>query len=168
MPPDHDAVDQIRGHLRTIHPDLDTSGFGVTGRILRQARAIEAARVDHLDAYGLSPGDFDVLATVRRVQGDAGVNPGRLLQSVLITSGGLTKRLDRLEKAELLVRRPDPEDRRATLVRLTARGLRLIDAALQSLLEAEGDRVRAALTDRQMEQLASLLRRLDLDAANDV
>lgn len=160
MTPPPDAIDAIEARLAQLYPDLDTSGFAVTGRILRLARHITARRVDHLTDFGLTPGDFDVLATVRRVQGPEGVNPGTVLESVLITSGGLTKRLDRLESAGLLERRPDPDDRRGTLARLTDEGTEVVDAALQSLVSAERDLVAEVMTDRQMDQAAALLRRL--------
>lgn len=160
MNPPPDAIDAIQARLAELYPDLDTSGFAVTGRILRLARHITARRVDHLTDFGLTPGDFDVLATVRRVQGPGGVNPGTVLESVLITSGGLTKRLDRLESAGLVERRPDPDDRRGTLVRLTDEGTEVVDAAVQSLVSAERELVAEVMTDRQMDQAAALLRRL--------
>lgn len=156
----HDAVDGMRARLATLYPDLDTSGFAVTGRVLRLARAIDRHRADHLAESDLSPGDFDVLATVRRLEGDEGVNPRRVLQSVLITSGGLTKRLDRLEASGLLARHPDPDDRRGTRVRLTEQGRITLDGALRSLLDAERVLVGRALGDEDTGRLADLLRRL--------
>lgn len=160
--PQTDAVDDMRARLHELHPDLDTSAFGIVGRVLRLAGRFERLRAEHLEAFGLVPGDFDVLATIRRIQGDDGVNPGRILTSVLITSGGLTKRLDRLESAGHVARHPDPDDRRGTLVRLTSAGVDLIDRALTSLLTAEGELVADALSERQVEQAAALLRRVVL------
>jgi DNA-binding MarR family transcriptional regulator len=80
---------------------------------------------------------------------------------VLITSGGLTKRLDRLEHAALISRHPDPDDRRGTLVRLTTEGREVIDDALTTLLEAENDLVQTALGDEDgTDAAASMLRQL--------
>lgn len=160
MPDTPDGIDAMRDRLAELYPDLDTSGFGVTGRILRLAQAIDRRRAEHLREFDLAPGDFDVLATIRRIEGESGVNPGRLLQSVLITSGGLTKRLDRLEGAGLVARHPDPDDRRATLVRLTDEGRHLIDAVLPSLLTEEHQLLAEALSDRQRDQVAGALRRI--------
>lgn len=155
-----DAVDGMRDRLAELHPDLDTSAFALTGRILRLAQSLERLRAEHLKEFGLVPGDFDVLATIRRIEGDTGVNPRRLLRSVLITSGGLTKRLDRLETAGWIGRHPDPDDRRATLVRLTSEGRDLIDRVLPSLLSREHELVAQAVTDRQRDQVAATLRQL--------
>lgn len=156
-----DPIDEIRARLAVLHPDLDTSGFAVTGRILRLARVILRLREEHLERYDLNQGDFDVLATVRRTEGNIGVKPRRLLESVLITSGGLTKRLDRLEEADLISRHPDPDDRRGTLVRLTTEGRDAIDNALPTLLEAEHALVDSALDD-EADTAASMLRQLVL------
>jgi DNA-binding MarR family transcriptional regulator len=162
-----DAVDGMRDRLATLYPELDTRAFGVTGRVLRLAQSIDRRRAEHLSQFGLVPGDFDVLATIRRIAGDAGVNPGRLLRSVLITSGGLTKRLDRLQTAGWVDRDPDPDDRRATLVRLTPEGRDLVDRALPSLLASEQELIERTLTDRQRDQTAASLRRLVLALAAD-
>lgn len=167
MPDAPDAVDGMRGRLAELYPDLDTSAFALTGRVLRLAQTFDRLRADHLKEFGLVPGDFDVLATIRRIEGAAGVNPGRLLQSVLITSGGLTKRLDRLETAGWVARHPDPDDRRATLVRLTAEGRDLIDRVLPSLLSREHELVAQTVTDRQRDQAVATLRRLVLGLADE-
>lgn len=154
-----DALDVIREHLAETHPDLDTSGLAVTGRLLRAASRIEAARTERLRDHDLTVADFDVLATLRRRQGRTGINPSTLQGSVMISSGGMTKRLDRLESAGLLRRKPDPDDRRGVIVQLTRTGRRRIDAALVSLLEQERDDVVAALPSAEdRDVLAALLR----------
>jgi DNA-binding MarR family transcriptional regulator len=155
-----DAVDRIRERLAELYPELDTTAFGVTGRVLRLASTVELARAEYLAAFDLTPGDFDVLATIRRLEGTEKVNPTRLLQSVLITSGGLTKRLDRMEAAGLIARYRDPDDRRGALVRLTPDGTTLVDRALPSLLTMEQETLEQALTARQLSQTAALLRRI--------
>lgn len=167
MPHASDGIDGMRERLAELYPELDTSAFGLTGRVLRLAQAIERHRSEHLKQFDLAPGDFDVMATLRRIEGDTGAHPGTLLQSVLITSGGLTKRLDRLEAAGWLARHPDPGDRRATLVRLTPQGRELLDQALQSLLTSERELVDGAIPQRQRDQAAATLRRLVLALTSD-
>ncbi|MGD2042145.1 MAG: MarR family transcriptional regulator [Acidimicrobiia bacterium] len=160
MPSDTDAVDGIRSRLAELYPDLDTAAFGLTGRILRLARDIEMNRARHLSSFDLTPGDFDVLATIRRTDLGEGVNPGRLLESLLITSGGLTKRLDKLESAGLIERNPDPNDRRGTLIRILPAGTDLIDRAIPSLLKEEAEVVEAKLSTEQLDRVSAMLRRL--------
>lgn len=156
-----DAIDNIRDQLGRVGLDVDTDGLAVTGRLMRLARHVEAARDEFLASFGLSVADFDVLATLRRRGQPSGVKPKDLLASVMITSGGMTKRLDRLEVAGLVERHPDPEDRRGVLIRLSPAGRDLIDEALPSLLEVEAETIRAAIgSERDRERLAGLLRRL--------
>lgn len=162
-----DAVDRIRSHHTARYPDLDTRAFGVTGRVLRLAQFFESKRAEHLAAFDLTSGDFDVLATIRRTQGSDGVNPGQVLQSVLITSGGLTKRLDRLESAGLIRRQPDPSDRRATLLRLTESGAELVDRVIPSLLTMEHGFVSSVLSRTQVDQASSLLRMLTTESERE-
>jgi DNA-binding MarR family transcriptional regulator len=98
-----------------------------------------------------------------RRKGDDGINPGILLDVLLISSGGLTRRLDRLEAAGLIERHPDPEDRRSTLLRLTKEGASRIDQAIPSLLEWEDEVLRRVLTERGLQETSSVLRRLMLN-----
>lgn len=163
-----DAVDDIRTQLEELGLAVDTDGLAVTGRLLRLARRVESAREEVLGAFGLSVADFDVLATLRRRATPGGVKAKELQAAVMITSGGMTKRLDRLEGAGLVERHPDPDDRRGVLIRLSTAGERLIAEALPTLLAAEGRMVREAIgSDRDRERLAALLRQLlvSLDAS---
>jgi DNA-binding MarR family transcriptional regulator len=153
-------MEWIRDRLAELYPQLDTEGYDVAGRIIRLAHAIETTRSEQLASYGLSPGEFDVLATVRRIDQGEGVNPGRFLESMVITSGGLSKRLDRLETEGLIERSPDPNDRRGTLIRLTPHGQAVIDEVLPLVVKSESEVIKAKLTPRQLEQTADLLRRL--------
>lgn len=119
-------------------------------------------RAGHLAAFDLTSADFDLLATIRRTQASVGVNPSRLLQSVMVTSGGLTKRLDRLEESGLIDRHPDPGDRRGTLVRLTPAGEKQIDTVLPSVLAMEHEFLTRELSASELEEVATLLRRLGM------
>lgn len=156
-----DPIDVIREQLKELYPDLDTNGLAVTGRILRLGAVVEGVRNRFLKEYGLTQADFDVLATLRRLCGDRGCNPTELHRSVMITSGGMTKRLDRLEQAALVTRRPDPDDRRGTLIELTTKGFELIDEVLPGLLASETELVLDAVTGKgDVERLQSLLSEL--------
>lgn len=109
--------------------------------------------------FCLDRGEFDVQATLLRAGQPYRLTPGALAESMMVTSGAVTKRVDRLERVGLLVREPDPRDRRGVLVKLTSEGLELINQAVEQHLENE-ERLLPALTHREREQLARLLRKL--------
>lgn len=152
-----DGVDGILRQWRQERPDLDASPMGVIGRVSRLARELEQ-RLDPVFARnGLEAGLFDVLATLRRSGEPYRMRPADLAQAVMLTSSGTTKRLDRLESAGLIVRRPDPQDRRGLLIELTPAGRQLIDTAVADHVAAE-DRLLAALSPEDRDRLAGLLR----------
>lgn len=156
-----DRIDRIRADLARVVPEHDTAGLAVTGRLLRLARLVEDRRGERLRELGLTPADYDVLATLRRRSGTRGLNPGDIQRAVMVTSGGMTKRLDRLQEAGLVERRPDPDDRRGVRIRLTRRGLGLVDRALARMLAVERTVVVDALpASADRDRLVALLRTL--------
>ena len=159
MPAARDAVDLITAQWRLERPDLDPAPMGVVGRISRIA-VLAQRELDRVFArYGLSGGDFDVLATLRRSGAPHRLTPGALSRSTMVTTGGMTKRLDRLEELGLIHREPDPHDRRGRLIALTDKGRTLIDTAVEGHLDNE-ERLLAGLSAAKREQLARLLREL--------
>ena len=133
-PPDCDHLDALIDQVGVIKPELDLSGLAVTGRILRLAARLEESRGRLLAPFELTLGEFDVLATVSR---SGSVTAAEICQAVMITAGGMTKRLDRLERRGLLQRTADPADRRSAHIVLTAEGTRLIDDAYRVIVGAE-------------------------------
>jgi len=109
--------------------------------------------------YEIQPGWFDLLAALRRSGPPYELNPTELMRATLLSSGGMTKRLDRLADAGLVMRRPDPADRRGTLVRLTRRGKALIDRALETHIANE-EQLLAKLSRAERRQLDKLLRKI--------
>jgi DNA-binding MarR family transcriptional regulator len=159
--PDRDGVDLIVEQWRRERPDLDPSPIGVVGRISRLARQLEQELERVYRAHGLEPGWHDVLATLRRQGPPYRLRPSDFTRSLMLTSSGTTKRLDRLERAGLVRREPDPTDRRAVAITLTAAGLKLIDAVMADHLANER-RLLAGLSAAERRQLADLLRSLQL------
>ena len=155
----NDAVDEITAQWRRERPDLDSSPMEVVGRITRLADVLRREQDRVFVRYELAGGDFDVLATLRRSDPPHRVTPGELSRSTMVTTGGMTKRLDRLEARGLIRREPDPHDRRGRLIALTDEGAKLIDRAVEEHLENE-ERLLAALSPAQRDELAGLLRRL--------
>ena len=109
--------------------------------------------------YNLHQGEFDVLATLYRTGAPHAMNPQKLVEALLLTSGAMTNRLDRLEQAGLLVRNPNPEDRRGVIVSLTAEGLRVIKVVLKEYL-ADLNEFLEPLSAAERRQLAGLLKKL--------
>src|SRR5215831_2867473 len=110
-----DHVDLIIGQWARERPDLDPEPIGVIGRISRLARDIEQRLEPTYRDCGLEPGWYDVLAALRRQGEPFSLHPTDFIDALMITSSGATKRLDRLERAGLIAREPDPADRRITL-----------------------------------------------------
>jgi DNA-binding MarR family transcriptional regulator len=158
---DTDGVDAIIGQWRRERPDLDVSPIAVIGRISRLAREIERRLEPVYAASGLEPGWYDVLATLRRAGPPYRLRPTDFAASLMLTSSGTTKRLDRLEAAGYIAREPDPRDRRGVLIRLTAPGRRLVDRAAVKHLANER-RILGGLTADEQHRLAALLRKLNL------
>lgn len=139
-------MDEIVEEVRDWLPDIAVDGLPITGRILRLARYLEVGRERQLAPFGLTVGDFDLLATLRRRAADESIKVGELQKSLMLSSGGTTKRLDRLEAAGLVERLPDPNDRRGTLIRLAESGRTLIDEAVPAITRYESDLVARALS----------------------
>ncbi|MFF0108719.1 MarR family winged helix-turn-helix transcriptional regulator [Streptomyces hirsutus] len=154
-----DPVDAIIEQWARERPDLDTAAMEVFGRVYRLSRAM-GDRMDKAYAkYGISRGEFDVLATLRRSGEPYALSPRQLSATLMLTTGGMTGRLDKLERAGLLRRSPDPHDRRGLRVTLTERGLHLADEAVCAGLALQTEAL-AALDGDRAEQLADLLREL--------
>ncbi|CAM5453592.1 MarR family winged helix-turn-helix transcriptional regulator [Streptomyces griseomycini] len=154
-----DPVDAIVEQWAAVRPDLDTAAMEVFGRIHRLSRAMGDRMEKAYAKYGISRGEFDVLATLRRAGEPYTLSPRRLSATLMLTTGGMTGRLDKLERAELLRRSPDPHDRRGLQVTLTAQGLRLIDEAVGAGLAVQTEAL-SALGEERAGQLAGLLREL--------
>ncbi|GEL94565.1 MarR family winged helix-turn-helix transcriptional regulator [Cellulomonas composti] len=153
-----DRLDLIQAAWRRERPDLDPRPQGVIGRLHRVAGHLTDELVEVYRQHGLSEGDFDVLATLRRGGAPFERTAGDLAASTLVTSGGMTKRLDRLERAGLVRRRVSDDDARGRLVALTARGRQVIDAAFADHLANE-HRLLAELEPADVDALEGILRR---------
>ncbi|HEU4989178.1 MAG TPA: MarR family transcriptional regulator [Gemmatimonadaceae bacterium] len=155
--PDH--IDRIVAEWRRERPELDTAPLAIVGRLFRLTALANGELSPDLADLGLQPGWFDLLAALRRAGAPYERNPTELLGTVLLTSGGMTKRLDRMVEAGLVERRPDPNDRRGTLVRLTRQGKETIDRAVELHLANEA-RILRVLSAKERRELDGLLRRL--------
>ena len=157
----NDAVDAIVAQWRRERPELDPSGKEITGRVIRLAGIFQDAYAGVFAPLGITEGDYGVLVALRRAGAPHRLTPTDLARQRMMTSGGMTAAIDRLERKGLLARLPNPDDRRGSLVELTDEGLRVIDDAMALHSGAE-QRLVAGLGARDRQQLAGLLRKLML------
>jgi DNA-binding MarR family transcriptional regulator len=154
-----DAVDAIVEQWHRERPDLDPSAKHVTGRIVRLSGLFQQAWSDAFASLGINESDYGILAPLRRAGAPYELTPTELARHKMMTSGGMTAAIDRLERKGLLGRAPNPADRRGSLVRLTDEGVRVIDAAMARHADVEHALV-ATLGRKDRDRLVALLRRL--------
>jgi len=157
-----DAVAAIVAGWREERPDEDADPMLVVGRIFRLAQVMDAALRPPFAEAGLGNGEFDILAALRRAGRPYARTPRELQRAMMVTSGAITKQVDRLERKGLVTRGPDPRDGRSRTVALTSAGRRLVDRLLPVHLANERGLL-SALSVREQDQLASLLGRLAAD-----
>lgn len=163
-----DQVDHFLAQWARERSDLDVSPMGVIGRVSRLARYFERKLDETFKQFGLNRWTFDVLAALRRTGPPYQLCPTDLFKALMITSGAMTNRIDRLEEAGLVTRRPDPDDRRGVLVELTAQGLALVNTVVEAHAANEA-RLLQALSGEERHLLAGLLRKLleDFEAKDE-
>lgn len=150
---------QIVDQWRTERPDLDASPLLVAGRIQRVAHLLDAGLRSPFAEIGLGNGDFDVLTGLRRSGAPFALRPVELSRQLLVTTGAVTKRIDRLADQGYVEREASDRDGRGKLVRLTDDGLALVDRMIAVHLTNE-DRLLGALDRTERQLLGDLLARL--------
>ncbi len=161
-PAEGDHVDRLRGQWARELPDLDTEPMGILGRASRLTNLHRISMEAIFARFGLDRGEFDVIATLRRSGPPYRLTPTQLYTSLMISSGGLTHRLDRLEKAGLVRREKSEQDGRSLLVALTDAGFSRVEEACRAHV-ANGFAFLEALDATERSVLAGLLRKLLVD-----
>jgi DNA-binding MarR family transcriptional regulator len=144
---------------RAARPEIDADGMALIPRLLRLAHLYDAEMARVSESFGLKPGWLDVLSALRRTGRPHRLSASELARWVLLSSGGMTSRLDRMEEVGLLRRRPDPADRRGVLVELTDPGQEVIDAAIDAHLGLYRELLGRALTSAEQRIFVELLRK---------
>ena len=156
-----DIIDEIISDWAIQRPDIDCSGKAVVCRILRGYNEVIAALGKSLKPLGITPTIFSALVTIRRKGPQAEITVKQIMQEVLITSGATTNLLNQLLKLKLIAKRPasKAEDSRSVFIRLTPKGLALIDKAMQ--VQAASERkLTQLLTGAEKQQLVKLLKKM--------
>jgi len=151
-----DRVSRIQAEWRRERPDLDVTPQGVIGRLHRLAGHLTDELTVVYRRHGLGEGDFDVLAALRRAGAPFERTPSDLAESTMVTTGAMTKRIDRLEERGLVTRRASDTDGRGRVVALTGEGRELIDRAFTDHMTNE-HRLLDALSPEQRAGLETAL-----------
>ncbi|MFJ3235709.1 MarR family winged helix-turn-helix transcriptional regulator [Streptomyces sp. NPDC086787] len=151
-----DRVARIQADWRRERPDIDIGPQGVIGRLHRLAGLLTGELCLLYSRYGLSEGEFDVLCALRRAGDPFERAPGELAVHTMVTTGAMTKRIDRLEKAGLVTRRRPQDDQRGRIVALTGPGRELIDRAFTDHMRNE-HHLLSLLTPTEAVALETLL-----------
>jgi DNA-binding MarR family transcriptional regulator len=153
--------DWVETHLEYVAkawPDLDMTVESLVTRMNKFGRYIDRTLSDTLKEFDLSQGEYKVLVNLKGT-GNLTCSPGELSDRMMVSSGSMSNRLDRLEEAGLIVRKPDPKDRRGVLVELTDAGDQLIQAAVYVQGRKE-KRMFEDLGEDEREILDGILRKL--------
>ncbi len=154
-----DSVDRIVDQWASEQPDLPAEAMAIFGRIYRIA-AVAGEIMERVYArYGITRADFDVLAALRRSGPPFRLPPGALSATLMLTTAGMTGRLNRLQGAGLITRSPAATDGRSVLVTLTTQGHTVIDHAVRAGVSVQ-QQLLTGIADNHRHELTALLRDL--------
>jgi DNA-binding MarR family transcriptional regulator len=156
---DRDYTDQLLERLAASYPDVDVTAYQVTARLARLGQHLARRQEEVFGELGLNRGEVGVLSALRLAGPPYRLTPTRLGRGLLLSSAGITSRLDRLERRGLVVRLPDPDDRRGVLIELTTSGAELVDSAVRANSESEA-RLLTTFGPEDLAEFERLLRRL--------
>src|SRR6202023_3163715 len=154
---ERDWIDQVVERWSELQPGLPVDIYHVTGRISRITARIVQREDEVFGRYGLTRGDVGVLSALRTSPPPHTLSPTQLFRGLMMSSAGMTKRLDRLEQQGLVKRNPDKDDRRGVTIHLTERGRRLLARAVAENTKIEATLL-AGLSGKERRVLADLLR----------
>jgi len=150
------AADQWRKEW----PQINELPMLTLGRLAEVATRIMQEEMEPFFAeHGLHAGEFDVLATLRRSGKPYALTPTQLYEATMVSSGGMTNRIDRLEKAGFVERRKNPNDRRGVIVALTDSGFEKITHVIPLHIKNE-ERILSKMSAEELEQLNTLTGKL--------
>ena len=154
-----DHVDRIIAEWAREQPDLDTSAIALIGRVMRASRLLQFEVERSLSMFDLTVNEFNALNALRRAGRPHKLSPTDVGVSLLFSSGGLTKLLERLESRGLISREPNPDDGRGVIVALTPAGKKLQEEAMAAHQENE-EQLLSPLTRTQRDRFNAILRDL--------
>lgn len=153
-----DLTDRILGSWNAARPELEMDALQVTGRLSRIGPLLAKRQEAVFDEFGLGRGEVGALSALRIAGAPYRLSPTRLGKGLMLSSAGVTSRVDRLERRGLVRRLPDPDDRRGVIVELTDKGLEVVDAAVAALSKSDRELLER-LDPQEVRQLEGLLRK---------
>jgi DNA-binding MarR family transcriptional regulator len=157
-----DWTDQVLEKWTALRTDLDMAPYQVTARVSRIGLHVARQQEEAYSRFGLNRGEVGVLSALRISGPSNPLSPTRLFKGLMLSSAGITSRLDRLERRGLVRRMRDPNDRRGILVELTDQGTRVLEEAVTAE-NGSLHKLLGSLSPEERETLASLLRKLLVD-----
>lgn len=155
-----DRAGKAGAQWKKERPDVPIEAMVLIGRLTEAAQIIsDRHAAPFLAKHGLKLGEFDVLATLRRAGPPYVLSPTDLYAATMLSSGGMTNRIDRLAKMGVVARAPNPNDRRSTNVSLTKKGFELVDGMIAEHA-AHKQKMIETLSPAEREQLSALLAKL--------
>src|SRR3954454_17694764 len=154
-----DSVDFCTVDIASRYPQIDPEVEGVVGRLSAINKHLSRSFDDTVASHGLNHGEYRLRLRLTTRSDDNRMTAGELSRALMLSSGAMTNRLDRLEKAGLVCRLPDPRDRRGVLIELTDVGKKTIDEAVTEQAAKEID-VLGVLKPRELSSLNLLLRKV--------
>jgi DNA-binding MarR family transcriptional regulator len=156
---DRDFTDRLLERWSALRPDLGIEAIQVTARLSRLGRHVALREEEVFARFGLNRGEVGVLSALRVAGPPHRLSPTRLGKGLMLSSAGITSRLDRLERRGFVMRLPDPDDRRGVIVELTDLGLQQVDAAVAANIASERELL-SRLEPEELAALETLLRKL--------
>jgi DNA-binding MarR family transcriptional regulator len=154
-----DLTDRLVAAWRDVQPDLDTRALQITARLSRIGPLLARRQENVFGRFGLSRGEVGMLSALRVAGAPHRLSPTRLGRGLMLSSAGVTSRVDRLERRGYVRRLPDPDDRRGVIVELTEEGRAAVDAAVREITISDRELLER-LDPAQLAQLEDLLRTL--------
>ena len=154
-----DLTDRVLSGWREAQPELEFDALQVTGRLSRIGPLLARRQESVFSRFGLSRGEVGALSALRIAGPPHRLSPTRLGRGLMLSSAGVTSRIDRLERRGLVRRLADPDDRRGIIVELTDQGLEIVDSAVAAVTISDRQLLER-LDAQDIAQLEAILRKL--------
>jgi DNA-binding MarR family transcriptional regulator len=154
-----DLTDRVLTGWRDAIPELEVGALQVTGRLSRIGPLLARRQESVFSRFGLNRGEVGALSALRIAGPPHRLSPTRLGRGLMLSSAGVTSRIDRLERRGLVRRLADPDDRRGVIVELTDQGREVVDEAVAAVAISDRQLVER-LDSQEIAQLEAILRKL--------